>query len=306
MRKVTTPHNDLFVQIFSSKEKAVAFLKQQLPLIVRQTADLDHIAQVESKHLSELGVTSYNDIVYRAPFKGGQPGYYLLIIEHQSTPDAEMPIRLLTYDTAVIKDHCKQCHDTYPIPVNIVLYTGSRRWKHAIAFDQHYDHPELGAQYLHLAPFTLVQLPTDKSDPLYIDKHLGYCYAAFYCGRKGSNAYKVFQEFKAIPAFRAYFEKLPLKERIQAGTYIAIFTNDSEEELENLVTSIIINEKERKKFMRTLAQRYRQEGMLRGMQKERQQVAISMLNDHEPITKITRWTGLDQAAIEKFKKSTKR
>lgn len=68
------PNNDLFVQVFSSKEKAVAFLKQHLPLVVRAKADLDGIEQVDSKHLSELGVTSYNDMVYCAPFRGGQQG----------------------------------------------------------------------------------------------------------------------------------------------------------------------------------------------------------------------------------------
>lgn len=73
-----------------------------------------------------------------------------------------MPMRLLAYDTAVIKDHRKQGYATYSLPVNIVLYTGSRRWKHRVAFDQHYDHPEVGAQYLHLASFTLVQLPSIK------------------------------------------------------------------------------------------------------------------------------------------------
>ena len=59
------------------------------------------------------------------------------------------------------------------------------------------------------------------------------------------NHTKNLKKIKQIPAFRDYFNNLPIEERILAGTYIGIFVSDSREELENLVTLIIINEQEK-------------------------------------------------------------
>jgi predicted transposase YdaD len=58
-------------------------------------------------------------------------GYYYLVVAHQSTPDPKMILRLLKYDTAVIEEYLKQGYTTFPVPINLVFYTGSKCWKHS-------------------------------------------------------------------------------------------------------------------------------------------------------------------------------
>jgi hypothetical protein len=299
---INTPHNDLFLRVFSRKDKATAFLKKCLPIWVSEMIDLTKLERVESKHISDIGGSLYNDIIYRCPFKDNKPGYYYFIIEHQSRPDSKMALRLLKYDTAVIEAHLKQGYTTFPVPINIVFHTGSRRWKHSTSFDENYDYPKIGSYYLHLAKFSLIQLPVSKEDPAYTDKDLGYCYAAFHCGRKRKKAYEEFKKFKQIPAFRDYFDNLPIEERILAGTYIGIFVSGSKKELENLVTLMITNEQEQEEIMRSIAQQYEEIGIEKGIEN----VAKNMLLElHLDIDTVQKATKLNKETIQNLLKEVK-
>ena len=70
--------------------------------------DLDTLTLYDSKHVSDVGVSLYNDVLYRCTFEGGQPGYLFAMCEHQSTPEAQMPLRLLKYNISTIEQHLKQ------------------------------------------------------------------------------------------------------------------------------------------------------------------------------------------------------
>ena len=61
---ITTPHNNFFLQVFSRKEKAIAFFQKYLPKAILKIADLNQIELVESKHMSDAGFSLYNDILY--------------------------------------------------------------------------------------------------------------------------------------------------------------------------------------------------------------------------------------------------
>ena len=102
-----TPHNDFFYQVMSRKEKALTFFRRYLPEKLLSAIDLATISLAESKHVSDTGVSLYNDVLYRCEFKGEQPGYLFAMCEHQSTPEAQMPLRLLKYNIATIEKHQK-------------------------------------------------------------------------------------------------------------------------------------------------------------------------------------------------------
>jgi predicted transposase/invertase (TIGR01784 family) len=195
-----TPHNDLFYKVFSRKEKAKAFFEKYLPAPILSVADLNKLAIVESKHMSDTGLVLYNDVLYKCPLEKGQMGYFFLMAEHQSTPYKHMPLRLAKYNLATIEGQLKQGNEHFPIIVNIVVYTGKETWKYSTAFNDYYAHPTLGKQYLSMAPFTLVQLPRDTSHALYIDKGLGFCWTALYAGKE-KDPYKAFAKFREIPIF---------------------------------------------------------------------------------------------------------
>jgi predicted transposase/invertase (TIGR01784 family) len=287
---IKNPHDNLFSRIFTRKDKIIAFFKKYLPASVLEIIDIDSIEYVDSKHTPELGINLYSDIICRFRLKNKQ-GFLYICFEQQSKIDLDMPFRFLWYVTSTIKRHLEQGHKTVPILKNVLFYTGSRPWKASTKFDDYYDDPAIGSEYLHLKEFTLVTLPSNKEHLDYIDKDLGYCLAAFKCGMKGKDAYEEFKKFKNIPAFRNYFDKLTGEERLQAGIYIGILSSGSRYELEKIVTLVTISEQEKEKFMRTVAQKYHEEAI--------KQVAINMLAElHLDIDAVQKATKLNRGTIQ--------
>ena len=141
-----------------------------------------------------------------------------------------------------------------------MLYTGKRPWNYSTSFNDYYADPALGSQYLSMAPFRLVALPKDTSDLVYTDKDLGFCWAAFYCGRN-DDIYKSFAKFKEIPIFQQYFERLPIIERELVGRYLGWCGNRSRYSLEEIVNLVITNDKEKEIFMQSVAQEYYDQGI---------------------------------------------
>ena len=70
----------------SRREKALAFFGRCLPEQLLTMIDLDTLTLYESKHVSDAGVSLYNDVLYRCEFNEGQTGYLFSMSEHQSTP----------------------------------------------------------------------------------------------------------------------------------------------------------------------------------------------------------------------------
>ena len=53
---------------------------------IRKSADLNNLALVEGKHISDDGVTLYNDLLYRLLLNNDQLAYLYLAHEHQRGP----------------------------------------------------------------------------------------------------------------------------------------------------------------------------------------------------------------------------
>jgi predicted transposase YdaD len=266
----TTPHNDLFIQVLTRKDKAIAFFKRYLPKHILEIADLDQLELVESKHISNVGVSLYNDILYRCPVGKDQIAYFYTMCEQQSNLYAHMPLRLLKYDTVTIEDHLKQGYTKYPIMINMVVYTGKDPWNYSTAFSDYYADPELGNKHLYMAPFELVLLPEDKQDELYIDSELGFCFAALYCGRT-KDAYQTLAEFIEMERFSRYFSTLPADDRVMVARYIGSCVERESYSLEKIVNLVVVNQQEKEKFMRSVAQQYIEQGIEQGMQQGMQQ-----------------------------------
>jgi hypothetical protein len=224
----------------------------------------------------------------------------------QSTPDLHMPLRLAGYNLATIKDHLKQGHDKFPIVVNTVFYTGKRTWKYSTAFSDYYPNPGLGSQYLYMAPFTLVKLPTDVREEIYRDKDLGFCFAAFYSGR-AKDAYLEFEKFKEIPAFQNYLNTLSKEEKVLVARYItwcldrASHSLATRYSLEKVVDLLITNQKEKEALMRSVAQEYIDKGMQQGILVKAEEVAKNMIFKlHLDLDTVQQATGLTKEYLQKI------
>jgi hypothetical protein len=288
---VKNPNDDLFRRIFTKREKAISFFCKYLPVLLLDLIDLDSMEYVDTKHTPEFGVNLYNDLVVKFRLKD-RPGCLIIIFEQQTKIDYEMVFRFASYDVAIIREQRSATKQkTIPILKNVVFYTGESAWNASTKFDEYYDDPELGSQFIHIDEVTVKELSKDRDHQDYTDQDLGYCMVAFKCGREGKNAYEEFKKFKEIPTFRDYFNNLPEEDRLLAATYIGLFVGDSMEDLKKVVTLVSINEQENEQFMRTLAQKYQEEGI--------KQVAINMLSElHLDIDDVQKATKLNRGTIQ--------
>ena len=275
----TTPHNDFFGKLMTRKKIATALFKRVLPPHILARADFSTLTIYESKHIMLEGVKLYNDIIYSLTLYQGQKVYILLMCEHQSKPHPQMPFRLLRYNIATIADHLEQNNAHIPVIVNIVFYHGREPWNYSTALADYYKDRELGVRYLDMAPFILVQLPASREDEVYIDKNLGFCFAAFRC-TSSSDPYEELSALMDIPVFKEYFQNLPEEDRYLMVSYLGACITRKGHSLEKLVTLTTNNTKEKEKMMESIAQEYidrgKQEGMQEGVQKGRQEEKLGI------------------------------
>ncbi len=121
--RIDKHHDGLFKQSFSDVDVARAALTDALPQDVLARIDLTTLRLSNASFIDDEFKQSHSDIVYEAQLIGGGVAY-ISIIEHQSSADEYMVIRLIEYVCKAIRHHLKQGNKHYPIVVPVVVYNG--------------------------------------------------------------------------------------------------------------------------------------------------------------------------------------
>ena len=161
--KPDRPHDALFRIAFGRPYHAASFFRAHLPEAVVARLDFD-AAQECAEHLVDRKLAHFeSDLLYSVPFVDTEALIYTLM-EHQSTPPPDMPLRLMLY-LAVIWSRWRQRHpDARKIPpiVAVVLYHGERSWTSPAHIRDMLDAPEPVLEALDHAladcPYILVDL----------------------------------------------------------------------------------------------------------------------------------------------------
>ncbi|MBI1290095.1 hypothetical protein GC173_02460 [bacterium] len=124
------PHDRMFRELFTRLDSAAGFLREVIPRAVSERCSWEELQIVPGTWVDEEFNEFESDLLYRVPMQGGELGLYVLL-EHQSTPDRWMPLRLLIYMTRIWQEMRKQgTTDGWLAPVMpIVVYQGARRWE---------------------------------------------------------------------------------------------------------------------------------------------------------------------------------
>ncbi|MSR46623.1 MAG: hypothetical protein EXS13_06115 [Planctomycetes bacterium] len=128
-----TPHNshDALVRtIFGLPQHAASELRAVLPAALLAQLDLDSLTRVEASFVDEALRSSAADLLYRVLLRDGRLALVYLLIEHQSTFDPRMPLRLLGYLTRIWERHAREHPEDPKLPpiVPIVIHHGPRPW----------------------------------------------------------------------------------------------------------------------------------------------------------------------------------
>lgn len=124
---------------------AAAELRAVLPPELVARLDLDNLQLQSGTHISEELRHRYSDLLFRTQLDE-HPAFLYFLIEHQSSPDPMMALRVLDYLTAIWstyhRDHPKARRLPVIIPLVVHASPTGRRWNAPTEFAELIDLPE--------------------------------------------------------------------------------------------------------------------------------------------------------------------
>jgi hypothetical protein len=143
------PH-DLFVRFtFDHPERAAAELCVALPPHVVAQVDWSTLRRVPGSVVDvELRETE-TDLLFSARLVGGRPVLFYVLLEHQSSVNRWMALRMLRYVVRQL-EHWRQAHPgstLLPVIIPLVLYHGpGGAWSAPLRLEELFDLPSEGEQ----------------------------------------------------------------------------------------------------------------------------------------------------------------
>src|SRR3984957_4604543 len=127
---VRTKHDSFFAQSLSDLTVARDFLEQHLPQPLIEALDLSTLTLCKDRFVDDELDSRYTDMVFQLQFKNHKQSVYVAVhIEHQSTPQVDMPGRPMLYEDGIIKHHWDN-YKTIPLVYSIVYYNGQKPWNY--------------------------------------------------------------------------------------------------------------------------------------------------------------------------------
>ncbi|WP_224243797.1 Rpn family recombination-promoting nuclease/putative transposase [Hyalangium gracile] len=152
------PH-DLFARFtFGQPERAAAELRAILPAEVASQVDWSSLRRESGSVVDPELRESQSDLLFSARLHGGQPLLLYLLLEHQSSVDRWMALRMLRYVVRQL-EHWRQEHpesEVLPLVIPLVMYHGPEgAWTAPRRVEELFPLPREGPQAEHwraLAP----------------------------------------------------------------------------------------------------------------------------------------------------------
>ncbi|MCL5260462.1 MAG: Rpn family recombination-promoting nuclease/putative transposase [Gammaproteobacteria bacterium] len=149
MSKKISVHDSFIKNMMSNRKVACEFFASHLPEKIKTAVDLDNIKSEPGILIDESLRSKFTDLLYSAEFNH-EIGYFVLLIEHLSTPDQLIPFRILEYTVGVMRDHIKRSKEKrLPLVYPMIIYSGNRPYNHSTdLFDLFGEHKALAREVL--------------------------------------------------------------------------------------------------------------------------------------------------------------
>ena len=140
---MSNPHDQLFKAIFSDSVEVAALVRDIFPPEVVGLLDLDGIEAQPSHFIDEALRAHLSDLGFRIPWRQGGHVHLGLLVEHQSSPDPEMPLRALRYTLRAWEAAQAEPRPPgrLPLVITLVVFHGPRPWSTPRALSELYDAP---------------------------------------------------------------------------------------------------------------------------------------------------------------------
>lgn len=127
MTKLKTPHDRLFHFAFQDPEVVRAELRAVLPPEFLARLDLSTLEPVRDRLVDAKLGNLFTDVIYRVKL-AGEDALIWALLEHQSSPDGLMPLRVLQYEvgiwSAYVLDDERRARGKLPVIIPVVITHG--------------------------------------------------------------------------------------------------------------------------------------------------------------------------------------
>lgn len=131
-----TPHDALVRAIFGQPPHAAAELEAVLPPKVLGELDLATLRPLDRAFVDATLRASAADLLFEVQQRSGVPAWVYLLLEHQSTVDRRLPLRLLAYMTRIWERQAEQGGEAATLPpiVPVLIHQGPRPFRGSARF----------------------------------------------------------------------------------------------------------------------------------------------------------------------------
>ena len=136
---VNNPHDKYFFDVFSDAGNAAGLLRPHLPQAVANSLRWSTLTHLPGRFVSDDWRGREADLLFSVERRdAGPPVLVYVLLEHQSTPDRWMRLRLLNYCVQVWMKWRREHENEprLPLIVPVVFYQGAEPWRHERKFEE--------------------------------------------------------------------------------------------------------------------------------------------------------------------------
>lgn len=300
-------HDQLFKRIMTNEIAAQEFLEYYLPSDFKENIDLSKITIEKESYIEENLREKFSDIVYSVKTKSDETAFIYILLDHQSTIDYWIALRLWKYGLLLCERHQKN-KDKLPLICPILMYNGTEIYNAPRnLWDLFTDSRQ--AKKLMTENYQLVDLQSMSDDEIVQKKHLGMLeYIMKHIHQR--DMIKLWDEFLSR------FKTTVIIDKESGYVYMKSFLwytdakvpEDKQQELERIITKHLSNE-EKENLMRTIAEKYIdqgiEQGIVQGIQlgkaEGKAELIKMMFAQGKTIDEIVNFTGLSREMIKNLK-----
>ena len=141
-------HDSFVKKALSNKTVAKEFFETNLPQEILSQVDLSTLRQEKESYLDNTLGYGIVDLIYSVKF-GEDKGYLILLLEHQSTQDYKMPLRIQKYVLRICDDWLKKNKGKkIPLIYPILFYSGKEKYTAPLSFYSLFNNAEKAKEFL--------------------------------------------------------------------------------------------------------------------------------------------------------------
>ena len=283
------PHDNFARKALSDITVAKELVSKHLPPEIVKRIDIDSLQLTNKSFVTENLTNYHSDVLYKCTFDKKQ-GYLYFLVEHQSTPDEELPLRMLEYNVQIMRQYFNEGHKKLPIIINECIYAGDTKpYPYPTNIYDYFEDPELAKKVM-FKSFILNDLTSKTQEELLKDGSFGLVETILKQGRERDHVNWVIQNLGIIAqlAETSFFN----------SSIEYLLGTDSVNEPDALVKALVSatpdpnKQKNVMTALEKLQEKGRVEGRLEGRQEGKLETAKNMLQFGISRENIAQMTGL--------------